>query len=649
MYKANNRFATQQTPRWHRLLLIGLPLILSACGPAPSFKEFAEPLPNQWQPVGDRYVGSTHPVLPDTLAFRTIHADTGNSDAVSLAYAPRFEQGWIAETHFFIPEGPSFDDAGNLYFSPIYPHEDVRLVSLDSQTGARRWAITGAGPGVGGAPLILNDPEQGGQVVYSGDYESIIAVSTDGTRLWETTTGLQLASSGQQSVHHFGINYHPQTDSLIAAMSDGHLVVLDRTSGTSRLLPFSLPGSRAIDNATQSQMPDLIAKKLDAMLAPFLNFDAGTGFSDFINALLGGGNEIANYFSIDAHTGTIWVAATAPDEADGTQDGFSELGALYGLSLEVDANGQGRIETRCSRFIEGGSASTPALRADGQRIYFGDAKGNLLAVGPDCELLWQAEIGSQIVGSIGVSADNHELYAATAETLVQIIDEGDRGVIRWQADLEAAFEPLGLGLHAMNLNLAGIGANGVMVHVGAGYRIQGIGMPLIMGVALLDRSNGAIRYAAQGAEETVSVMSSGPDGALYLAHSPVRHAIIKTLLPKQTSEMIGGIGKYQPIALHYLAHDASCAAADRLANRLNTTLSTPEMIQADLRQVQALITQALTAGQAALSAGTLPASVWTSWQQALLTAQGEVTAKPSSAMVSLEQACTQGSDFVFML
>ena len=37
----------------------------------------------------------------------------------------------------------SFDSDGNLYFAPLLPYEDVVMISVDPDTGARRWAIAG--------------------------------------------------------------------------------------------------------------------------------------------------------------------------------------------------------------------------------------------------------------------------------------------------------------------------------------------------------------------------------------------------------------------------------------------------------------------------------------------------------------------------
>ena len=47
-------------------------------------------------------------------------------------------------------------------------------------------------------------------------------------------------------------------------------------------------------------------------------------------------------------------------------------------------------------------------------------------------------------------------------------------------------------------------------------------LTLTTGVGLLDRLTGEVRYFAPGLDESVAVMSTGPDGALYMGNSPLR-------------------------------------------------------------------------------------------------------------------------------
>ena len=610
-------------------------LTLSGCD-APTIRSYDVPGPTAWVPTGAPRVAPDLPLLASAAAFRTLHSNTFNSDEVALAYAPAFEQGWVAETHLYVPEGPTFDDQGNLYFSPILPGEPVLLVSLDKDTGARRWAISGQQPGSGGAPLILQDPDRPGhQRVYTGGYERIQAVSTDGELLWDQPTGLSApADSGASPLYHnYGVNYLPQADALVAVMGDGHVVILDRATGAALAPPYRLPGAPAVANAGLN-LPGWVQRRADTLLQPLFDpalADNGTSLFDQIGAaLLGAGAQVANYFSIDPNTGTLWVASTAADAADGVADGESGYGALYALEWQPDAGG-GQFAIRCSQSFPGGSASTPTLRADGQRIYLGDSGQTLLAMDTGCQTVWQLDVGGQIVGSVAVSQDNDEIYVSTGLSVIRVQDEGATAREVWRASMDMF--RLRPGQRAGNLNLAGVGANGVMIQVGGGIALRGQLLPLTVGVALLDRATGAVRYAAEGAEETVSVMASNLDGALYLGHSPFRRAIAQALLGK-TDPLLGGIGQYRPLAPGALVRDAACAAAARMANQLQSDFSPAQ--RAHNQQWSGLL---LSQARAAAGASTL--LVQTALEQAELAFGRD---DPAAAEAALAVACQRASE-----
>ena len=159
--------------------------IMGACVPD-NPRVFDPPEKTNWAPSGARVVGSyNYDVIPQPNCFHTMHVGPNNSDNVWIAAAPMIELDWVAETSMYVPEGPTYDNEGNLYFSPLYPQEDVSLVSLDRETGERRWAITGDGRNGGsGAVLILNDPDTPGkQIIYHASYEQVMALNTDGSTI----------------------------------------------------------------------------------------------------------------------------------------------------------------------------------------------------------------------------------------------------------------------------------------------------------------------------------------------------------------------------------------------------------------------------------------------------------------------------------
>jgi outer membrane protein assembly factor BamB len=585
-------------------LAVALALTLAA-GPvvAQTPKSFAPPARTAWRPVGCRTPDAIESTFASRAAWRSLHSDEVNTDEVSVAYPPVFHPDWVAEPATWNPTGPVFDDDGNLYFVPAFPYENVALISLDPATGARRWSIpntTGAPVG-GGTPIVLDDPDTpGGQIVYVGLYDRVFAVRPDGSMVWDQPTGL----SGT-AVVVFGLNHHPGADALVGLTRDGYVYAVDRRTGLSVLTaPLQLPGEVSPPGAPLAAGPEVLA----CAQAAFEGFadTGGRPITEVIDILLGNRVEVANYFSIDPITGRLWVGATAPDAEDGTVDGVSQLGALYGLDL-VPAGPSYTVTEACHVSFVGGSASTPALPHDGSRVYVGDNVGNLLAIDQSCQTIWSLPVGAQITGSIAVAADNHEVYASTALGINQVIDEGSTAHIGWTGSLDVFDLPSGQVVR--NANLAGVGANGVAFQAGAGFAI-GNGLFVTVGMGLLDRGTGAVRWFTGGLDETVAVMSTGPDGALYIGNSPLRRLFMGCvsslgLIPVSVLPAVGGITKYTPDRYDLFFRDVVCAGADRAKNARAERRRCAASHAADTVQLGALLGQARATLDAAVASGDL--------------------------------------------
>ena len=335
----------------------------------------------EWAPDGARTVGDyDYEVIPKPNAFHTMHAGPNNTDNVWVALAPRLELDWISETELYVPEGPTYDNAGNLYFSPLFPPlpgRDVSLVSLDLATGARNWEIEGDGLNAGsGAILILNDPENPGeQIIYHATYTEAMAIEPDGTILWREPTGLDLPDvvpGVRTPAHSFGFNYHPKTDSVVGVTLAGEIFAFDRATGDPIAPVANIPGAPAVSN--DIGLPDFVVEASNMLTDEmFGKTPSGASFYEtIVDIIFGGGSIVTNYFAIDPNTSRIYVAATAPDEDDGTVDGESELGAVYALDLVDDGSGRWKFEVLHSAQFEGGTGSTPSVSEDGQRVYVSD-------------------------------------------------------------------------------------------------------------------------------------------------------------------------------------------------------------------------------------------------------------------------------------
>lgn len=330
---------------------------------------------------------------------------------------------------------------------------------------------------------------------------------------------------------------------------------------------------------------------------------------------------MANYFAIDAHSGRLWVAATAPDKEDGKNDGLSKYGALYALELSEE-NGIYQISEVFHVPFKGGTGSTPSLKADGSRVYVGDSFGNLLAIdAKNGEVIWKVDIGKQIVASISVAADNGELYIPTVKDLVKVIDHGSHGDLVWRSKLD--MYKASPGIRGINLMGGGVVANGVVIHAGAGPGI----LPFKMGVGLLDRETGELRYFAEGREESVAAPIIGPDGSIYIGHSPIRHVIAKVLFPLATGPVTSGVAKYSAVRNDLLIRDALYAAANRAENvATNGSDFSSELKELEARQIMILINQIREVSPRAIAEGVLSTATRDQIEEQLVRAESVLAA-----------------------
>lgn len=602
-------------------------ITISASAQLTSLKDFDIPGPSTWVPEGCRDVAQSPDALTSRSTWRSLHSDVRSSDEITRSIAPVFETEWIAEPNTYNPTGPVFDSGGNVYFSPLAPIEPVVMISIDPTDGSRRWAIpaTTSAPVGFHTPLVLKDPtDPDEEALFLVLSDRAVAVRPDGSMIWDVSVPFP------NTAGVIGIQYHGPSDSLIAVSTDGYLLGLDRSTGAVSLPLVELPGE--VSPTPPSTIPLPVVFCMQQKIAQLTDLaSAGLTFIDFINLLLGNGIEVANSFSIDPNSGRLWVAATAPDETDGTVDGISEFGALYGIDVVSSGSGYAANEVCRADFL-GGTAATPSIKADGSRIYTADNETSVLAYdAEDCSEIWSLDVGEQVFGSIGVSSDNQELYASSRTAVRQLFDRGNHGELGWSSTPQVFNIPPALQgvLQHFNLLLAGVSATGVAVQVGVGVRTPPRDLPFQQAVVVLDRETGEPKWAAEGLDESVAVMSMAPNGSSYIGNSPLRRIIALCILELQdagvippviplpfppsfiTPQPVGGITKYGTRRADLLIRDAVCAAEDRATNASDYRFACSESAEADIAQIQDLIAQAREMAPKAIEDGDLTTMQWT--------------------------------------
>ena len=559
-----------------------------------------------------------------------------------------------------MPEGPSFLNDGTTIISPLIfstePGSTTNFTAIANEvTGERRWTYGPAQLGQGGAPLVLQDPDNDREIVYVGGYLTIAAIDgTTGEVIWETDTGLPQTSEeagvelNVSTAHLFGTSYDPNTDVILAEYATGDILAFDRITG-------DLVGEVNLREPPFNVAPVLSSPivGLETILAaanpPFAAAFDGELSLEMLLGVLGGTGEsvIANFYGIDPDNGRLYVASTLPDGNEGDSivgDGFSEDGALYRIDIEPDGAGGVDFVMNCAVPFDGGSAATPAISPDGQRIYTADNFTNVLAFDENCNQVWSVDTGLQTFGSIGVSSTNNEVFASNAVgvSIIQQNEDRTEAIVSQQANIINSFEnaeeqfallePIASALSAAlglpvepavgNLNLATVGENGLMLQTGIGFSIPSLGallgfLPAFQAITLVDREAGEVINSTSAREETVAVMSTGPDGSIVIGNAPLRRPVLfgllnllvgqavqsGTELPAEVQSfidnlmgdlpLIGGITRYQANnGFDLFARDAVCGAFNRLNLTEFPDVTNDIRTVADINDTMRLVQQA---------------------------------------------------------
>jgi len=510
-----------------------------------------------WSAEAPAQAESTWPVL---------HGDPGNTDFVPLAGPRQLVPHWQALQVKAAAANVAVGPDGHLYTTTM-DAGPCHLHALDADgntlwcSAEVRWAFT--------FPVVAPDG-----TVFVTDGTEVFQFASDGTILW------RVAATGRALGPIFSREGY-----LIIFDQLGWATAYDPSTGSvvAQLLIPSATNPRPVPLPAQSQFfkvgaPlagwDPTAALLDAWIDAFNNYNTAVG------------NNIP---AMDANGRMFIGVAKGPAP--------STTGVFYGIDFTPPSvpGGLGAFSIACSRPMGLNSSTSPALSADGKRIYAGDAATppQLRAFNADdCSQAWTLGLEAQSLASPTVDLDGR-IFMNVNQKVFAFRDNETSATVLWQANLTPKAQALGFASARVNSVLPRA-AN--YLYAGASFfnKVGTQDVPMAHVLATLDPSTGDILSLADLGEESDSTPSIGPNGQVYVPAKPIVKAInlgipsVRPFVPPARS----GIFAFEPASYQELTADGVNVALDFLnrsaaASDVGDTASASLEASRALRQVRA--------------------------------------------------------------
>ncbi|MFE3190266.1 PQQ-binding-like beta-propeller repeat protein [Nocardia sp. NPDC059240] len=379
------------------------------------------------------------------LAFRDAH----NSGSTPVTGSRKLALNWSRPVGGPVAQPVMIGGDGQLYVTTRT--SACEILSFQMPTGRKRFCNPMGPSAVDGGSAV-----DGTGNVYVGDDGAVNSFNNLGQPRWRTP-----AAGTPVSVQFTG------DGNVLSVTQSGQIDVMSRQTGDRKVPTVQLLGD-----------PDFLT-------TPALNRPPdGQGLEDCAT----GGPQcpVANVSAVDQKSGRFYATVWKPGEGD------AELVALTYNGKNVQTDWSAKMLTE-------GSATSPALSADGSTVYVGDNTNRLLAVDASTgKTKWTQDLGFPARGGISVS-DGLLVPAGDEGHLMALRDKGDRAEIAWERkDLELRGRP-------------------VQTAGGTGYTVAPIGDKLTL--VTFDTKSGATVQSNElpGAEGSTVGTSVGEQGEVVVA------------------------------------------------------------------------------------------------------------------------------------
>jgi outer membrane protein assembly factor BamB len=334
----------------------------------------------------DAKTGSAYPAT----GWPVIHSDSSNSDAsdtpgpddVTPAFAGVLAGRTIAAGATVGPEGNVYVGTGPALAAVM--DRSCHLFALDGATGDQLWCSDKVNDrAIASSPTIDRDGN-----IYMGDNRAMNSFTRRGEVRWS------------RPIEGFPISAQ--------FTPDGHLIFITHIGRIYVL--------RRVDGSLVIDPPFLLLPRVSYTPRPLDYQDCGSGSSE-------GTCYSANTLSIDQVTGVFYFTLTRPGEPT------TRL-----VAMRYVGGDSPRIEPLWENAtLEGGSASSPNISADGSRLYVNDQANHLLALDAETgEVIWTFDIGFAPLGSPSSSSAGVIIpTGGTGAGLMAIRDAGDHAELLW--------------------------------------------------------------------------------------------------------------------------------------------------------------------------------------------------------------------------